>query len=69
MGVLKGEIKLDEKHKDISEYRKQRLIDIQGAIRGINLSEKEMNFLYWLSGWDSDTAYNFVSIIEKARAE
>ncbi|MEW9124570.1 MAG: hypothetical protein AB2421_17795 [Thermotaleaceae bacterium] len=54
---------------NMPEARTQKLIDMMGAVRGMNLSEKEMKFIDWLSTWDADTANNFISIIEKARAE
>lgn len=47
----------------------QNLIDLFGAVRGMNLSEKETKFLEWLSGSEFETVYSFISLIEKARAE
>lgn len=49
--------------------QEQRQNDIEDAVKGMNLNEKEQKFLKWLSGWDSDTVYSFISILSKARAE
>jgi len=51
------------------EKNSQNLIDLFGAVRGMNLSKKETRFLEWLSGWEQDSVYSFISLIEKARAE
>lgn len=44
-------------------------LDIIKSVEGMNLSAKERKFLEWLSRWEPDSVYSFISLIEKARAE
>lgn len=46
-----------------------KLEDILEAVDGMNLTDKEKSFLEWLSGWENDSVYSFISIVMKARAE
>ncbi|NLD49125.1 MAG: hypothetical protein GX660_18350 [Clostridiaceae bacterium] len=46
-----------------------KLNDILEAVEGMNLTEKEKSFIKWLSGWENDSVYSFISIVKKARAE
>ena len=44
-----------------------RFVTMLESLEGIELSEKESDFLKWLSGWEKSTVDNFISIIKKAR--
>lgn len=42
---------------------------LRSALEGIELTEQEDRYLYWLSGWDLETVETFAGLFEKCRAD
>jgi hypothetical protein len=42
---------------------------LRSALDGIELTDQEDRYLYWLSGWDLETVETFAGLFEKCRAD
>ncbi len=58
-----------ENLEELKKLESGKFVDLSEAVEGMNLSEKEKVFLRWLSGWENDKVYSFISIVMKARSE
>lgn len=45
--------------------QKRYRAEIMSYLENVPLSREEHRFIEWISGWDSDTARHFISIIRK----
>ena len=43
-------------------------VEFEEFFRGIDLTEREIGFLIWLTGWDQNTIRNMRTVLEKVRA-
>ena len=42
---------------------------LRSTLAGIELTEQEDRYIYWLSGWDLETIETFAGLFEKCRAD
>ena len=49
----------------LTDYQNRQLEKMLKFLRGIDLSQKEIQTLIWLAGWEESTIDTFLSIMEK----
>ena len=57
-----GVIKLN----GLTYYKNRQLDKMLKFLRGIDLSQEEIQMLIWLAGWEESTIDTFLSIMDKA---
>ena len=56
-----GEIKVNR----LTDYQNQQMEKMLEFLRGIDLSQEEIQMLIWLAGWEESTIDTFLSIMDK----
>ena len=50
----------------LTDYQTRQLDKMLKFLRGIDLSQEEIQMLIWLAGWEESTIDTFLSIMDKA---
>lgn len=50
----------------LTDYQNRRMEKMLKFLRGIDLSQEEIQMLIWLAGWEESTIDTFLSIMDKA---
>lgn len=50
----------------LTDYQNRQLDKMLKFLRGIDLSQEEIQMLIWLAGWEESTIDGFLSIMGKA---
>ena len=50
----------------LTDYQNRQLDKMLKFLRGIDLSQEEIQMLIWLAGWEESTIDAFLSIMDKA---
>ena len=50
----------------LTDYQNRQLDTMLKFLRGIDLSQEEIQMLIWLAGWEESTIDTFLSIMDKA---
>lgn len=50
----------------LTDYQNRQLDKMLKFLRGIDLSQEEIQTLIWLAGWEESTIDTFLSIMDKA---
>ena len=50
----------------LTDYQNRQLDKTLKFLRGIDLSQEEIQMLIWLAGWEESTIDTFLSIMDKA---
>ena len=50
----------------LADYQNRQLDKMLKFLRGIDLSQEEIQMLIWLAGWEESTIDTFLSIMDKA---
>ena len=50
----------------LTDYQNRQMEKMLEFLRGIDLSQEEIQMLIWLAGWEESTIDTFLSIMDKA---